>query len=210
MMEKPTSKRKEREKEARRESILDAAGRVMSRKGYYQATLEEIAEEAELAKGTLYLYYKDKEDLFHSLIERGYQDFLRILPGLIEKRGSLEEFINGFFSLSLKYMIDHHYLFRVIFSAEHQMSHDSWEKKVFTLTELLKRMVEILKKVFSEMPETSKLNDEDKETGAEIVLASLRFLFVTRAMKTGEAIPQQDIKRFARFLSRGLITEITA
>lgn len=209
-MKKPTSKRKEREKEARRESILDAAGRVMSRMGYHQATLEEIAEEAELAKGTLYLYYRDKEDLFYSLIERGYQDFHNILPGLIEKKESLEEFIEEFFRLTLKYMIDHRYLFRVIFSAEHQMSQESWEKKVFTLTELLKRMVGILKKVFSEIPETRTLNDEDKETGAEIIMASLRFLFVTRAMKTGGIIPQQDIKRFARFISRGLITETIA
>ena len=66
-MEKPTAKRKEREKEARKHAILEAAARVFSRKNFGEATLDEIAIDAELSKGTLYNYFKDKQDLFEKI-----------------------------------------------------------------------------------------------------------------------------------------------
>ena len=52
------------ERERRRQAILQAARLVFARKGYEPATLEAVAREAGLAKGTLYLYFKDKEDLY--------------------------------------------------------------------------------------------------------------------------------------------------
>ena len=55
--------RKEREKEARRNMILDAAEGVFQSKGIQQATMDDIAREAELAKGTIYLYYRNKDEL---------------------------------------------------------------------------------------------------------------------------------------------------
>jgi TetR/AcrR family transcriptional regulator len=55
--------RKEREKEARRSLILDAAERIFEAKGTQIATMEDIAREAELAKGTIYLYYRNKDEL---------------------------------------------------------------------------------------------------------------------------------------------------
>lgn len=59
--------RKEREKERRRQQILVSAKRVFSDKGYSRTTMEDIANEAELSPGTLYLYFKNKEELFASL-----------------------------------------------------------------------------------------------------------------------------------------------
>jgi len=56
-------------KEQRRTCILQAARQVFARKGYETTVLEEVAREAGLAKGTLYLYFKNKEDLyFHTVL----------------------------------------------------------------------------------------------------------------------------------------------
>ncbi|MDX9785858.1 MAG: TetR/AcrR family transcriptional regulator [Desulfobacterales bacterium] len=68
--------RKEREKERRRQQILVAAKRVFLYKGFSRTTIEDIANEAELSAGTLYLYFKNKEELFASLS-------LRILQYLV-------------------------------------------------------------------------------------------------------------------------------
>jgi AcrR family transcriptional regulator len=59
--------RKQREKERRREDIIVAARKIFSAKGFNSATMEEIATEAELSPGTLYLYFKNKEELHTSL-----------------------------------------------------------------------------------------------------------------------------------------------
>ncbi|MFP4350371.1 MAG: TetR/AcrR family transcriptional regulator [Thermodesulfobacteriota bacterium] len=68
--------RKERERERRRQQIIVAAKRVFSDKGFSKATMEDIAKEAELSPGTLYLYFKNKDELYASLS-------LRILQYLI-------------------------------------------------------------------------------------------------------------------------------
>lgn len=73
--------RKQREKEQRRKEIMDAAKNVFSAKGFNRSTMEEIAAEAELSPGTLYLYFKNKEELHTSLSI----DILSHLTGEINK-----------------------------------------------------------------------------------------------------------------------------
>jgi len=63
--------RKAREKERRRNQIIDAAERIIFSKGLEQATMDEIAEEAELSKGTLYLYFENKTELYIAITQRG-------------------------------------------------------------------------------------------------------------------------------------------
>ena len=68
-----TADRKEREREQRQHEILDAAEKVFLKKGFYSATMDDIAIEAELSKGTLYLYFKSKESILVGLDWRGSQ-----------------------------------------------------------------------------------------------------------------------------------------
>src|ERR1043166_9324407 len=55
--------------EFRVQSIQEAAIRVISRKGMAAATMQEIAEEAGVAKGTIYLYFRDREELVEKTFE---------------------------------------------------------------------------------------------------------------------------------------------
>ncbi len=66
-MSEARTSRKEREKERKRTLILEAAERVFRRKGYQATTMDEVAEEAEFSKGTLYLYFHSKFALFAEL-----------------------------------------------------------------------------------------------------------------------------------------------
>lgn len=74
--------RKEREKELRRRQILEAAEEVFRRKGYQATTMDEVAEEAEFSKGTLYLYFGSKFALFSELsnevLAKVYEAFTKI------------------------------------------------------------------------------------------------------------------------------------
>ena len=61
--------RRERERQTRRQAMLDAALAVFAEKGYEGATIDEIAERAEFGKGTIYNYFPDgKEALFLTLL----------------------------------------------------------------------------------------------------------------------------------------------
>ncbi len=59
--------RKRRDRKRRRRQIMVAAKKVFSIKGFTKTTMEDIAREAELSPGTLYLYFKNKDELYASL-----------------------------------------------------------------------------------------------------------------------------------------------
>src|SRR5580693_8721162 len=59
--------RKRRERHARRQTILEAAAAVFAKHGLDSATIEMVAREAEVAVGTIYLYFSSREDLFLKL-----------------------------------------------------------------------------------------------------------------------------------------------
>ncbi len=75
------AERREREKEKRKNDIVNAAERVFFEKGHENATMDDVANEAELSKGTLYLYFKNKEDLYLAIHLRGN----KILHSLFKK-----------------------------------------------------------------------------------------------------------------------------
>ena len=62
-------------REFRIREILDATCRVVARHGFQGATVERVAEEAEIAKGTVYLYFQNKDELFTAAVEQGIQNF---------------------------------------------------------------------------------------------------------------------------------------
>lgn len=76
------AERKEREKQLRREEIVQAAEKVFFSKGFDLSTMDDIAEEAELSKGTLYLYFKNKEDL-HLAVARNSIRILRLVTSKV-------------------------------------------------------------------------------------------------------------------------------
>jgi TetR/AcrR family fatty acid metabolism transcriptional regulator len=58
----------------KREAILRAAIRVFARNGYFSSKVADIASEAGVADGTVYLYFKNKEDILHSIFDRGMEE----------------------------------------------------------------------------------------------------------------------------------------
>ena len=67
-MEEQNLPRRERERIRQRNEMLAAALALFSEKGYHNVSMQEIAEKAEFAVGTLYKFFKNKEDLYKALI----------------------------------------------------------------------------------------------------------------------------------------------
>lgn len=76
--------RKRQEREARRHRIQDAARPVFFERGFARASIEDIAKQAQLSVGAIYLYFKSKEDLYLSILERS-------LRGLGESVGAASD-----------------------------------------------------------------------------------------------------------------------
>ncbi|MBF8295062.1 MAG: acrR, partial [Bacteroidetes bacterium] len=106
--------RKEREKEQRREEILDAAQRVFFEKGLSTATMDEIAETAELSKGTLYLYYKSKEDLYLAVMMRGMEILLEMFAEVARSNDSVPKLLIRLRDAYTAYFNNHRDYFRMM------------------------------------------------------------------------------------------------
>lgn len=74
MMETERISRKEREYLAHRGEILSAAEKVFAAKGFFSTTMSDIAREAEFGTGSLYKYFKSKDDLYFTLIDEKVEE----------------------------------------------------------------------------------------------------------------------------------------
>ncbi|NTF32954.1 TetR/AcrR family transcriptional regulator [Rhizobium skierniewicense] len=81
---------------AKREQILDGAWRVFKQKGFDAASMNDITREAAVSKGTIYVYFENKDELFAALIDRHRAEFALsmrdILAGTEEVRDGLWQF----------------------------------------------------------------------------------------------------------------------
>src|SRR5215472_16139455 len=66
--------RKERERAAREELILDHAQRILLEEGFQNLNLDNLAKAVEYSKGTLYLYFKTKEDIAMAVVTRAAKE----------------------------------------------------------------------------------------------------------------------------------------
>jgi len=65
--------------------IIEAAVKVFARKGFYNAKVSEIAKEAKVADGTIYLYFQNKDDILISLFEVAMEKILRNMKGRLSR-----------------------------------------------------------------------------------------------------------------------------
>lgn len=90
------------EREGKRERILLAAERIFARHGFFAARVSEIAKEAGVADGTIYLYFKSKDDLLISLFEQRMTQVNEVLRAAITgvpPKDQLRAFIKAYLQL---------------------------------------------------------------------------------------------------------------
>lgn len=95
MQEPKKLSRREREKRRQRRDILAAAIQLFSEKGYHNASMQEIAAKAEFAVGTLYKFFKNKEELYKALVTEQADRFHEALTAaLAEEVNEIEQLRN--------------------------------------------------------------------------------------------------------------------
>jgi len=102
--------------EFRVQSIQEAAIRVISRKGMAAATMQEIAEEAGIAKGTIYLYFRDREELVEKTFETAIGELHRRLDVALESEGTFESRIRALMTAQLTFFNENREFFRLYHS----------------------------------------------------------------------------------------------
>lgn len=108
--------RKEREYLAHRDEILSAAEKVFAAKGFFPTTMSDIAREAEFGTGTLYNYFKSKEELYFTLIEEKVEKINHLVKAELSLKISAVERIKKGLTLQLEFIEQNRDFFRIYIS----------------------------------------------------------------------------------------------
>jgi len=167
--------RKLRERERRRQQIIVAAKRIFSQKGFAKSTMEDIAREAELSPGTLYLYFKNKDELYASLSLRILQ-YLNLRLEDLKGRQNLEprQKINA-----LKEALYDVYQFdpMVLISMFHLQSSETLKNLSSPLLESIVELSDNSLKIMSQIFDGDRLGDENNGHGPEEIAEIMWSLF---------------------------------
>lgn len=80
------SERREKEKEIRKNDIIEAAEKVFFTNGYSAATMDDIAKKAEFSKRTVYVYFNSKEQIYFEVMVRGYKILIKMMETYIHAK----------------------------------------------------------------------------------------------------------------------------
>jgi AcrR family transcriptional regulator len=96
--------------------ILEAARRVFATKGFSQATVDDIASAAGVAKGTVYLYYESKRDIYFAALKFGIEQMYSKLDEELKKVSTPEEKLRTLIGVKLAYFDDNRDFFKIYYS----------------------------------------------------------------------------------------------
>jgi TetR/AcrR family transcriptional regulator len=115
-MDEQNLPRREREKLRQREEMLAAALALFSDKGYHNVSMQEIAEKAEFAVGTLYKFFRNKEDLYKALISEQADRFHAALTEALAAEGGAVERLRGYVRAKGRIYMDNAACIRLYFA----------------------------------------------------------------------------------------------
>lgn len=105
-MQQKNLTRREREKLMHREEMMAAALQLFSEKGFHNVSMHEIAHKAEFAIGTLYKFFKNKEDLYKALIMSKAEEYHGILKDVLTKEDDVRKTIKSYITAKARIFTD--------------------------------------------------------------------------------------------------------
>ena len=115
MQDKKLSRR-EREKLRQRQEMLAAALELFSEKGYHNVSMREIAERAEFAIGTLYKFFKNKEDLYKALMMEKAEEYHRGLMRVLAEEDDVLTVLENYIAIKARLFTNSLALLRLYFA----------------------------------------------------------------------------------------------
>ncbi len=97
-------------------SIQDATMRVIARKGMAAATMQEIAEEAGVAKGTIYLYFRDRDELVEKTFETAMEKLFLLIDEALDREVPFEDKLRAVMTAQLEFFSQNREFFRLYVS----------------------------------------------------------------------------------------------
>ena len=202
-MPAPSKTRKEVIKEFRTAGLLEAARKVFAQKGFHDATVEEIAAAAGVAKGPVYLYYRSKQEVYWAALEHGITELHDQLQTRLAAEESLENRIRAFIAIKIRYFEMNRDFFRIYFSELGSgFSHPAQMPSRFQ--EMYLQQARLLEAVLQRGVRSKAIRKTRTDTAAVAISDLIRGIIVQRLLGWSKKDVESDINFVFDLVWRGI------
>jgi AcrR family transcriptional regulator len=179
--------RREREYLTHREEILAAAEKAFAAKGFFPTTMSDIAKESEFGMGTLYKYFKSKDELFFTLIDNKMEEINRLVKSELSQKTSAVERIRNVLKRLFEFIERNRDFFRIYISEQNRFE---WTVKIQddlgkVIHEKITTYMNILVKVMREGINGGELKSMDPRDMAQAFLGIVNSLVIEWLISKG-------------------------
>jgi AcrR family transcriptional regulator len=172
-------------------SIQEATMRVIARKGMASATMQEIADEAGVAKGTIYLYFRDRDELVEKTFETAIAQLSDQIDEALDRPGSFEEKLRGVMTAKFAFFSHNREFFRLYLSLRMpEGSPERQRRQQRTCRPQYRQRVDKLSSVLTEAIQRGELREVDADRLALFIIEGSTAVILERL--TEEASPAEN------------------
>lgn len=193
----------EQTREATRQRIMREAASEFARLGFDQANINTIAEQAGIGKGTIYLYFENKRELFLAMLRHIAQEQLTVIRAALATDGSLSQRLERLFLAFMHLAEEESDTFNVYMSALYGVNRAFQEEA----TKLLRNYIAVIALVLEESRVHGEIRCNDIEATALMIL-SLTESYVLSARVLGKS--EQEITHHAKYVAQLVLDGIRA
>jgi AcrR family transcriptional regulator len=184
---------------ARVQRVIDAAAQLFARRPYHEVRMEDIAAQAGVAKGTLYLHFKTKEDLYLALIVNGMQRLFEEVREKVGRPGTAEERLRVFVREGIRFFDRQPYVMDLIQRME---ASGAGVESVPALQEKRAAFLGLLTEILGDFNASGRFAEVDAELAARALVGMMRELLRFRPPPRTDRLAEWIVNQFLHGICR--------
>ena len=183
-----------------KERIIRSARKVFSEKGFYNAQISHIVDEAGVARGTFYLYFEGKEDVFREIL-KGVVDDLKKIIKPIDVSGDIRSQILTNLCGVIRYALNNKDLARIV------LYRDRWNENSKIVDEFIRDCIALVKSSLKKGIDMGILSNHNVDVIAIAMVGAVKET-IKSLLDAGEVNIEEVCKELLEFGIRGIIKEV--
>jgi len=197
--------RKERDRQRRKDDFLNAAETLYAGRGYFQTSMEDVAQEAGYATGTLYRYFSSKEDLYHSLLIRKGHVYFNMIKKIMKQTRTPVEKLHAVVHNKVRFFFENAEFMR-IYITEVNAPCDTMNPPE-GMQKIHEQYMQTLADIFQDGMQTGVFRKMDVNM-LLLAFTGMSNHLLCQTISTNEQVSAQDAEQFIlNFLKSGLSTK---
>jgi AcrR family transcriptional regulator len=196
----------EEDKAGQRQKIIAAALKVFGKQGYHSSTISQIAKEADMGRGTLYWYFKSKEELFRELIRQFMDGAVAQVQEQVKAGENLESTLRTIIRSWLEAATLQPELFHIMYSIFGHSHGDISQEMIASMRVMYQGIMETLEGLFTQAIAKKEMRQADVHSLARLLVGLIDGIIIQHI--TIEPIdPEAMTEVVMRLLLKGLRPE---